>query len=334
MLIRLFVLLILLLSGSCEPTKEGMSASFYHWKAKAKFTEKIQATLEEAKTSKIYLHYFDVTSVEDQPSHWFIHNPTYVLKEVEDDYKDYRIVPVVFITNESLKKGTPKILATNIKRLIDEISSHHFNQLHGEIQLDCDWTESTKELYFELIKRLQKHFSVSCTIRLHQIKFQKRTGIPPVEEGSLMLYNVGALTDQESNSILESDIVKLYINDESSYPLELSLALPLFSQTVLRSNQQQIRLVNGVDRAALDNHPSYFKSIGTNLYEVQKDTLCYGHYLSDGYQIELEQLSEEEVISSYQIIQNSQLNISEIIFYHLDDEVLNNINFSKILNAL
>lgn len=101
-----------------------------------------------------------------------------------------QIIPVVFITNQTMK-NIPKItidyLAKAILSGISKLSPHPYH----EIQIDCHWTLSTKQKYFSLLKILQKStLHLSATIRLHQVKFYEKTGIPPVERRMLMYYNM------------------------------------------------------------------------------------------------------------------------------------------------
>ena len=72
------------------------------------------------------------------------------------------------------------------------------NQLNipKEIQLDCDWNSSTQKKYFNLIEEMKlyptwENIVWSATIRLHQLKYPKQTGVPPVNKGVLMFYNMG-----------------------------------------------------------------------------------------------------------------------------------------------
>ena len=66
---------------------------------------------------------------------------------------------------------------------------------------------------------------LSATIRLHQLKFIGESGIPPVDKGLLMCYNMGDLHRLRiSNSILETAELKKYIKQLSVYPLKLDVA--------------------------------------------------------------------------------------------------------------
>ena len=330
-----FLLSLGLALSSCNNFSK-KSFSFYLWKSRAECSENQNSALKLCHTKNIYLHYFDVDINKDDykfndPDIY----PTYVLKKVDTKFKDYNIIPVIYITNRSLKevKNTKK-LSEKISKLIDEISIYHFKKKLPEIQLDCDWNQSTKNTYFELIEQLKANYKVSVTIRLHQIKYQKRTGVPPVNKGVLMVYNVGELANENQNSILESNIVAQYINEQSSYPLELAVALPIFSQTVLKNNKGKIRLINKVERNKLESDNIHFTQINKNLYKVNSDTLFSGFYLSKGFKIKLEEVDDDDIIKAYHIIKQSNLETSEVIFYHLDDESIQLVNLKKLISEL
>ncbi len=338
--IFILALLISVLSCDTPPKSPPPTISFYHWKSKAIFSESQAKALTKAHTSTIYLHYFDVDFVKGESSSNQGLFPKYVLKEVDSAYKNFQIIPVVFMTNESLKESSLNrgvdllALSIQIRELIDQISLHHFHQKHTEIQLDCDWTESTKVRFFRLINLLKMHYTVSATIRLHQIKYPDKTGVPPIDNGTLMLYNMGDLADMNRNSIVSADIVRQYIDHQTDYPLELTIALPLFSQTILKSNRDQIKIITEAERALFEVDRYHFEQVTPTLFEVKNDTLYSGFYLSKGYQIKLEEADEEEIIAAYALIKDSQLKTSGVIFYHLADAVLADIELDKLLEKL
>lgn len=329
------LLLLSIILYSCNK-KEKAGFSFYHWKSKAKYTDAINDALIKTQANSVYLHFFDVDviikkiNLNDDGLY-----PEYVLTEVDNTFKNYNIIPVIFISNKALKQEPdPKSLSERISELINSISEYHFNKIPDEIQLDCDWTETTANRYFELIKHLKENYKVSVTIRLHQIKFPDITGIPPVDKGVLMLYNVGDLKNMSQNSVLKPEIVEQYINKKTDYPLELDVALPLFSQTVVKNNDNEYRLINKTDINSLKNNSKHFMQIKQNLFKVINDTLYEGLYLSERYKLKIEQVSEDDIISSYNILKNSKLDISEVIFYHLNDSVLKHINLDKLIQKL
>lgn len=327
-LICAFVLLI-----SCDTNKS--KYSFYHWKTDAIYTPTISTALNATKTKKIYLHYFDIETKNIANEYGENIFPTYVIQNIAKEYKNYKIIPTVFISNSVFSNQNTDIknLAEKVDKLISQISLDHFKKEHKEIQIDCDWSQSTKNSYFEFLKLLQNHYEVSVTIRLHQIKFQEKTGIPPVKKGTLMVYNVGDLKNISENSILESKIVAQYINKSSHYPLELNIALPLFSQTVIFNNENKIRLSSYTEKEMLEND-AHFEAVSKNLFTVVQDTLLKGFYLSEGFQLKLEDSNEKEIVNSYKIIKNSKLKTEEIIFYHLDDKSLKNIDLNQLIKKL
>ena len=61
-----------------------------------------------------------------------------------------------------------------------------------EIQIDCDWTKSTKDKYFYLLKKIKElsKKEISCTLRLYPYKYPEIMGVPPVDKAMLMCYNL------------------------------------------------------------------------------------------------------------------------------------------------
>ncbi len=333
------LLLILLISCIACDRKRETQIAFYHWKSKAIYTESIRKTLQSTGAKKIYMHFFDVDNTVND--HFdldgsFVRGglyPIYPLMQVDSEYLKFDIIPVIFIVNQALIDADVNDLSDRIHSLADQISQHHFRKTFPSIQLDCDWNASTREKYFLLIRLLQHYYEVSVTIRLHQVKFQKETGIPPVHRGTLMLYNMGDLKNENQNSILLPDLVQEYINSSSTYPLEMDVALPLFSQTVLLNKQQEVRIVHGTNRDSILND-QHFRVLNDHLLEVTRDTLYKGFYLSPGYKLKFEELKEEEIISAYQVVKRSRLKVAGVIFYHLDDESLKKINLAQITGQL
>ena len=218
-------------------SSEEREISFYHWKTKLKLSNSEVSYFNQLASNKLYLRFFDVKWNANQNAAF----PTAVLQwEDKNLPKGTEIIPVVYITNETIsltkKEIDAKLLVENIafkiNSLLKKIDQENYPV--REVQFDCDWTDTTKERYFSFLKnikqRLEKQPEISATIRLHQVKFFKKTGIPPVDKGVLMFYNMGDLTNKkESNSILNLEVAKQYLGKLEQYPLDLDVALPLFS---------------------------------------------------------------------------------------------------------
>jgi hypothetical protein len=254
----------------------------------------------------------------------------------------FTIIPVVFITNECIQRidtSQVKQLAENIYNLILEIKQANGFDSIPEIQIDCDWTEATKEKYFLLLNNLKPQSTnqkLSATIRLHQIKFLSKTGVPPVDRGLLMCYNMGNLKNPATNnSILETEEIKKYTGNLSRYPLPLDVAFPLFNWKVLYHNNIYSGLIQGLPDAVFSNS---FCSKSGNRYQVLKDTLLQGYDLKKGDMLRDEQSDIKEVLASAAEIsrhlKNTPLRVS---LYHLDSVILSKYStheLESIYNSL
>ncbi|HQW84267.1 MAG TPA: hypothetical protein PK987_07405, partial [Ferruginibacter sp.] len=201
------------------------------------------------------------------------------------------------------------------------------------------WTASTKNKYFALLNNfhaLKPNTTLSATIRLHQVKYVAKTGIPPVNRGLLMCYNMGNLKDPATkNSIIETAELQKYISGLVSYPLPLDVALPLFDWKVLYRNNVYKGLIQNLPNMVFNNSFSQKKE---NRYVILKDTLLQGYNLQNGDIIRDEQSNYKEIISAAKAVnhqlKNTRLRVS---LYHLDSVILNkytNHELESIFNSL
>ena len=151
-----------------------------------------------------------------------------------------------------------------------------------------------------------------------------------------MCYNMGNLKDPASkNSILETEELKKYIGNLSTYPLPLDVAFPLFDWKVLYRNNVYAGLIQGLPDAAFS---SSFCSKTSNRYHVLKDTLLQGYNLRKGDMIRDEQSDIKEVLAAENEIakhlKNTPLRVS---LYHLDSVILSKYStheLESIYNSL
>ena len=216
------------------------------------------------------------------------------------------IVPVVFITTETAEKLTVESvtdLARNICNEIDHLAGRLSAEPFDELQLDCDWTRSSRAGYFALITQLAEQLRqqnraviLTATIRLHQIRHAAETGIPPVARGVLMAYNTSSPTAFESrNAILDLATVEGYLTDAATYPLPLDLALPLFSWAVQYDrNRRFVRLLQDVRLPQMQSHQD-FSADGGNRFSALKDTFLSEKRIMAGDFIKLEGVDLEQL---------------------------------------
>lgn len=332
---------VLIFLFSCNKKKENrlVERSFYYWRSVLKLTQFEKQQLDSLKVRMIYIKFFDVDWNEESRSPAPVAKlQTTNLPTGQAGYKfpeTIQVIPTVFITNECIQKidsSQVAELANRIFTLIQDISnSNGFNSIK-EIQIDCDWTQATKEKYFLLLNNLKRILSVaegktpnaklSSTIRLHQIKFLAKTGVPPVDRGLLMCYNMGNLKNPATNnSILETEELKKYIGNLSNYPLPLDVAFPLFDWKVLYRNNTYTGLLQNLPGKTFTDA---FTRKNGNRYEILKDTLLNGYDLRKGDIIRNEQSDVNEILSAAaevnRLLKNTRLRVS---LYHLDSVILN-----------
>jgi hypothetical protein len=311
----LLVLSILLLSCT---TREHPPVSFYYWKQQFNLSKAQNAKLQACGTKRLYVKFFDVVLDENR-----VAKP---ISKIEfEQGSPMEVVPCVFVQNEvfNATKNTSK-LAENIAKLVLSISKKQHLKIK-EMQLDCDWSASTKTTYFTFLKDLQSQLGdiqLACTIRLHQIKYQESTGIPPVKKGLLMCYNMDDIDKITTpNSIVSSKVFEQYINENSSYPLALDLALPIFQWGLIFRLGKLSVISNDLTKAALD--PTFVFRIGKNSFLMKKDTIINETNFCKGDIIRLESSSVKELYRLAEQLSETKLKFGQVIYYHLSQAHLN-----------
>ena len=284
--------------------------------------------------TQLYMRFFDVTWDDRQAKAV----PTAPIRFA--DSPTTTIVPVVFITNEVLTKlDTQAIqpLAANIANLVTQIKNRNHLKPTPELQLDCDWTAGTKDKYFNLLKSIrqwlnthdQSPVKLSATIRLYQCKYRDKTGVPPVEKGLLMCYNMGDLKNQGAhNSILETAELAKYIGRLSTYPLPHDVALPIFNWKVYFHDGRYAGLIESLPTSELTKAKKT-----DNLYTITKDTNLQGYQFQAGDQLRDEQSEYKNLLSTAQLIEkNLKQTPATVILFHLDSTNLSNYTPHELEN--
>ncbi len=200
------------------------------------------------------------------------------------------------------------------KAILETLKNYKFD----EIQIDCDWSLSTRSNYFNLLEDLKEKLNkkISATIRLHQIKYYTKTGIPPVDYGVLMYYNMSKIGDfNTKNSILDNEIAKKYHYNFDVYPLKLKLALPLYSQAIQFREEKAISLFEGVEEKDFNND---FEKLENNRYKVLNSHYFKGRYIYKDDIFRLENSNEQDIkIALKDFLDLSKNRYDEVIFYTL-----------------
>ena len=267
----LFILMGMVLIAYLSSTlSTNIMYDFYHWKST--YTVK-----PEERVTPSYVKVLDIA----------FSNTLVIRKTVFKTTPSQYFIPVVYIDNPLWSKMRAK---TMVNKVLESLKNMPLKE-YREIQVDCDWTDRTRERYFEFLKLLKQKSAkqLSVTIRLHQVKYYKRTGVPPVDHGVLMYYNMSDFKDIETkNYILDLELAKQYHYNFDTYPLALNLALPLYSQATIIRFGKVVGLMEGVREKALDEN---FKELKEHLYEVTKTHYFQERLLYEGDKIRIDEVS-------------------------------------------
>lgn len=316
----------MLVLASCEHINKPAIA-FYYWKTNFDLSTREKETLKENAVEKIYIRYFDL-DLHPKTNLVFPVSPIHfsVLPDVE------QVVPVIYIQNKVMLDNAfdSKALAQKTVDFINLINQR--NKLScQEIQIDCDWSLHSKTNYLQFIEDFKRlsHKRISATIRLHQVKYFKKTKIPNVDSAVLMYYNMGTIAVKSLNSIYSQDVAERYIKSLRNYPLALNYALPIFSWGVHISNGKVIGLRSKMTVKDLDVD-SHFSATETNNYKVKKAYYRKGIFYKKGDVIKIEAISAADLKEmANDLNENSAQSPKEIIFYDLDE--LNIKNYEKTI---
>lgn len=310
------LLLLLVFAVSCtQPNTKPIS--FYYWKTNFHLNNYEKQTLSHNGVQTLYVRYCDV-DLEPGAT-----NPKSIATiSFDTSTHTYNIIPVVFIKNRTFI-NTDSIavtaLADSVFKLVAQINSAQ-RITPPEIQFDCDWTETTKDNYFLFTNhyRTISKQRISCTIRLHQVKYPAATGIPPVDRGVLMYYNMGSINAGPQRSIYEKNIAGKYNSFIASYPLPLDVALPIFSWGLKIRNGRVVELLNKIYFRHFEND-SNFKYVSKNRFTAVHPCFKAGYYFAQGDEVKIEQVPANDLLEmAGDIKRNSNKNIGNIIFYDLD----------------
>ena len=309
--------------------------AFYYWRGRFDIGVQEERALKHLNVRKLYVKFFDVDVGRDGEA-----VPLAVLQVAERVPDSIEVVPVVFITNRTLRGlGDAEVerLARRIAVKVDERWGEISTGEMQELQLDCDWTERTRGQYFALIRYLRKaiperNCKLSATIRLHQLKYAQRTGVPPVARGMLMFYNVGDVEDYGvDNSILDLAEAEKYLDESTGYALPLDVALPIFRWGVLYRNGRMIKLINNLSMEDLGDS-SRFEPLSENRYEVLKSTYLNAYYLYRYDVIRLEAISARQLQQAAEMLKPflRKQDTTTLSLYHLSPATLNHYEHESL----
>lgn len=320
----ILVLSALLFFISCSEKKIHPYA-FYYWKTKLSLDVDEKKALERSTAPYLYTRFFDVDKYAGR------FRPVAMITKDPSFNTGKKIVPVVFITNRTffqIQHHDIARLAKSVNDLIVKKALQFGLPVHPEIQIDCDWTEGTREDYFLFLKELRKisRKEITCTLRLHQVKDKARTGIPPVSKVYLMCYSTSSpLENSKKNSILDTALLKNYLPGINEYPIRhIEIALPIYSWGIVTNHLGKHRLINALSEKDL-TRPG-LRKISGNEAVVIRDGFYFGTYLNDGFHIKVEEISDKERQQVISFLEKKLPHFT-VVYYQLDRKFVNRVEF-------
>lgn len=241
-------------SGGTKREKVEATNAIYHWKGVYNPTAEESAFMENHNIGRLYIRLFDIAAEYNTIEQYMEAVPIATTRFDSAVPYNVEVIPVTYITVEALRQmeGSEQSYANIIIERIEAMASYNELGEIKEIQYDCDWTESTRHIFFELCEhtRLMLHergMKLSVTVRLHQM----REEAPSADRGVLMLYNTGNLRNPDTrNSILDISDIEPYLKNRN-YPFPLDYAYPTFGWGVVFNKGRFSHLVTDYDCATL-----------------------------------------------------------------------------------
>ncbi|MGM8362328.1 hypothetical protein ACSV4D_10470 [Flavobacterium sp. ARAG 55.4] len=327
-ILYLFLLLVLF---SCDKKEEPL-ISFYYWKTNYELTATEQKAIKENNVQKIYIRYFDI-DLDTKTKKAFPRSPIHFIQKPTIS----NIVPVVYIKNSvMLSTEVTDSLAQKAFDFIQIINKT--NDLScNEIQIDCDWTLKSSPAYMAFIESFKRisHKKISATIRLHQVKYFKKTKVPNVDSAVLMYYNMGTIGIKSLNSIYDRTTAAHYISSLKKYPLSLNVALPVYAWGIHSRDNRILGLRSKltVNDLQLDTN---FVATAKKTFSVIHSNYRKGVFYKKGDVVKIEAISAGDLKEmATDLTANLPQKPKEIIFYDLDEDNLKNYEkniFKQITN--
>lgn len=312
--------LILLLLSGCQPEIRQHPIQFYYWKTNVNFGETEQIYFNRLGSEKLYIRLFDVIKKDGKVT------PTAIVKKFDSKKLKAEYIPVIYFVNEvmtGISDEQVKKLAGDVFGLIQHLAEDNNFSDFNEIQIDCDWTAGTKDAYFLFLKELKNisRKQISSTLRLHQVKYSKKTGVPPADKVYLMCYATSSPIEEiDKNSILDLNLLKDYLKNIKNYRLKMDIALPIYSWAIVTNHLGKKMLINGVTNEDLEKPE--FKKLKNGYFETTEDVFLKGIYLNAGFEIKPETISPGLLHEARKFLDSQIKTDYDIVYYHLDAQFL------------
>ncbi len=297
--------------AACAPRASARASeprrAFYYWRTMFQLSAAERGALAHLSVSRIYLRFFDIEASEPGAS------PRAVAKVALAQGASFpaglEVVPVVFLREAALRSlppGGAQALAREVAGEVDR-RARALGIGYRELQLDCDWADGTREPWFAFLKEISalshaRQVEVSATVRLHQVKYRERTGVPPVDRGMLMVYNMGRVSaDPGERSIFDAASAAKYLARLPEYPLPLDVALPLWSWAIHARGDRVEGLLQSADPAELAG-VDWLRAVAPGRFEATRTAFLHGELLRQGDVLKAEAVGPEDARAAAELV--------------------------------
>lgn len=312
-------------------SKRSHEVDFYYWKSKCAIMETERDYFNQLNSKRLFIRLFDV-DIDGGRAVPVGQIQGFGKEQLPND--STKVIPVVFITNRTfynyVNDTVVERLAGNVSKTIEHIMGSAGVD-YDEIQIDCDWTERTRNAYFRFLEKLagQSGCDISCTLRLHQIHDRQKTGVPPVVRGSLMCYATSNPMEGDTrNSILDMELLKAYTTNINDYPLDFDVILPIYSWGIVTNHLGKVKLINGLTEDDLQT--PMFEKTGDNLYLVKEDGFLQGLYVNSGFTVKIETITPELLAEAKQYLDRQIDRDFPWVYFHLSQGYLTRYSINNL----
>ena len=278
---RLLVLgLVLCFLDSCQP--RALIAGVYFWKTTLEVSQANLARWGALPLGQLGLRLFDWgVQGEEGPLHVAGHLPA-----------SLTLVPVVYVTTARLDSWatmTPFDELQQARELLQHIDRHL--EIAGvgfprSYQLDADWTARTRARWFAVVSTFRtlvhgRGATLTVTVRLHQYRDRATQGVPPADDGVLMLYGTG-------DSVLDPATIEAYVRGPA-YPIPLVPAFPTYSQVRQYNGYNKLVSVSRLGSAA-ELPQADLQKLPSGRFRVLRRSLLGGRPLLQGDELAVDLL--------------------------------------------
>jgi len=230
---------------SCQQRTKTMS--FYYWHPGFGLDSLQDTTLRRNGVRTLYIRYFDVDWLPADSAPVSLFTTDYRNAAPTGD-----VIPVISIRDRVFDRLTPATIpgfAAGIFSRVRSINASRRLQ-NREIQFDCDWSEKSQRNYFFFLQEYHRISvqAVSAAIRMNQLRYPDRAGIPPVDYGVLFYFNLQETDTGDVQSLFERPVAHRFTPSLRSYPLTLDIALPLFGSGKSRDGEELFDIISDVNR--------------------------------------------------------------------------------------